>query len=683
MIRHSLPPGALALVLFPLLMSCSSALDDDGTEHPTSAPSPAVTGEPTSAASETPAAGSSPEPSSSPGVTETPLFHAGSTPTLPAELASPSPHQETPPAVTPTPGPGSLPPATATPSVAATTGTPPPATPPPATPPPDTPSPDPTTSVVVDTVQGEVRGFPDEMDTVAWLGIPFASPPVGPLRWRPPAEPGSRSEPLEASHFPSPCPQFEQRDDDGDGEKELYPIGNEDCLYLNAWHPGVSREVLPIMVWIHGGSNTTGATDNPLYHGARLAARANVLLFTIQYRLNLFGFLYHEALFNGDPANDSGNYATLDIIRALEWIRDNGEAFGGDPTRVTVFGESAGGVNTWSMLMSPLADGLFHRVIVESGCFSSRTTEEARAHAEELIEIMVVAEGLTSEEDAAAWLEAQGTAWIADYLYGKSEEDIMTLFVEAGGFPTTPFKPTRDGFVFSDGAEQDLIDGRFHHVPTIIGANRDEEKLFYADLANMSELEYNVYMRALFGDDVPLIEALYPRDAYDPPTPYNQFTDILDLVFEPLCSEYMSWLISPYQPTWLYHFRYDNLVPPYDYIFGAAHGFELPFVFDHDDGALYKEDDADTRDQLAGTFAAYWGCMARFGNPNCDAPATSVPEWQQISQENREAFRRIVLDDTVEMEVLPDINLERMNFWLDYYGMPYPAVPEGGGQPSP
>jgi len=326
------------------------------------------------------------------------------------------------------------------------------------------------------------------------------------------------------------------------------------------------------------------------------------------------------------------------------------------------------------LLVSPLADELFHRAIVESGCYATRSMSEARDHAEELIEAMVVADGLSSEEEAGAFLDAQGLTWVRDYLYGKTTAELMEPFASEG-FPLSSFKPARDGVVVQSGAEQDLISGDIAHVPLIIGANRDEQKLFYANLAGMTEVEYNTYMRLLFGDDVDAVEALYPRDTYDPATPYNQFTDILDMTFEPICSEYLAWLVSPFQPTWLYHFRYDRLIPPYDYVFGAAHGFELPFVFDRLDGALYPPEYETEREALRDVVIGYWRCMAHTGRPNCDQEAPGVPTWPEVGQSDRSSFQRVILDDQVETEVLPDINVDRINFWLEYYETALPLVP--------
>lgn len=594
-----------------------------------------------------------PVPSPTPAETSpTPEGVSTSTPML----SSPTPEAVTP---TPTLAPTATPTATPTPT--------------------PEPTPEPTVApeqpLLVETSGGPVLGQLDDEDTVSWLGLPFAAPPVGALRWRAPQDPTPWTETRNADAFSPPCAQLVESDADGDGETELGPLGDEDCLYLNVWRPRArAGEKRPVMVWIHGGANVQGSSSVALYEGSRLSSRGDVLLVTLQYRLSFWGYVYHEALRNGDPLTDSGNFGTLDIIKALQWVQDNAEAFGGDPSRVTIFGESAGGVNVWSMLMSPLAEGLFHAGIVESGCYSSDTPERARERAQGTLEGMVVADGLTTAEEAASYLNAQGTAWITTYLSGKTQEELLAYFAAAGGFGISEYKPVRDGVVYSNGGEDDLITGSYNRVPLIIGANRDEQKAFYASYSNMKEAQYNLFMQALFGDDQEAVEALYPRSSYDPDTPYNQLTDILDLTFEPICSELAAWIIAPHQPTYLYHFRYDRLINPYDYVYGAAHAFELPFVFGYVESSLYPSNALAERETLSRGFMQYWSCLAHTGNPSCSRTLASVPTWKPVGQ-SVEQFERMVLDDVVVPEVMPRINIERINFWTDYYNLPFAPIP--------
>ena len=206
---------------------------------------------------------------------------------------------------------------------------------------------------------GKLSGQTDaETATWEWLGVPFAQPPVDALRWRAPLAEQNWEGVREATNFPSACPQF---------DRSRAVIGAEDCLYLNVWRPQTQQRDLPVYVWVHGGSNTSGSIDVDFYQGGTIAERSNMVVVSIQYRLGALGWLHYAPLQNGDANDDSGNYGTLDIIRSLQWIKDNITSFGGDPTNVTVTGESAGAINIISLLMAEQASGLFEKAVIQSG----------------------------------------------------------------------------------------------------------------------------------------------------------------------------------------------------------------------------------------------------------------------------------------------------------------------------
>ena len=218
---------------------------------------------------------------------------------------------------------------------------------------------------VVATTSGPVRG--ETVDGVrVFRGIPYASPPVGDLRWKPPALPTAWTDPRDALEFGTPCwqPPLE-------GFYSRGPIDrSEDCLYLNVWTRTTEGDALPVMVWIHGGALQIGHGHLPMYDGGALTEKG-VVLVSINYRLGVMGFLAHEELSAESPEGVSGNYGILDQIAALTWVRDNIAAFGGDPGNVTVFGESAGSWSVCFLYASPLAAGLVHRAIGQSGgCFA-------------------------------------------------------------------------------------------------------------------------------------------------------------------------------------------------------------------------------------------------------------------------------------------------------------------------
>jgi len=215
---------------------------------------------------------------------------------------------------------------------------------------------------VVRTDAGIVQGTLEE-GLAVFRGIPYAAPPVGKLRWQPPQAPPSWTGVQKAASFGPACPQQEVSELEGGGDLGRM---SEDCLYLNIWKPLTQRnEKLPVMVWIHGGGFVVGAGSGPEYPGDRLA-RKGMIVVTLNYRLGALGFFVHEDLEKESPAGVSGNYGLLDQIAALRWIKKNIAAFGGDPERITLFGESAGAASISLLMLSPQARGLFHRAIMES-----------------------------------------------------------------------------------------------------------------------------------------------------------------------------------------------------------------------------------------------------------------------------------------------------------------------------
>ncbi|MCP4757192.1 MAG: carboxylesterase family protein, partial [Proteobacteria bacterium] len=209
------------------------------------------------------------------------------------------------------------------------------------------------------TTHGIVSGKKGSNDTWVWRGIPFAKPPLGELRWKAPRDPEPWEGVKKTVAFSKMCPQ-------SGGLEGGLDKSSEDCLYLNIWRPRSNERDLPVYFWIHGGGNTEGSGIK--FKGGNLSRKANMVVATVNYRLGPLGWFAHPALRNGANAlDDSGNYGTLDLIKSLEWVRDNISAFGGDPSSVTIAGESAGGWNVQSLLISPLAAGLFHGAVSQSG----------------------------------------------------------------------------------------------------------------------------------------------------------------------------------------------------------------------------------------------------------------------------------------------------------------------------
>lgn len=308
---------------------------------------------------------------------------------------------------------------------------------------------DPTLAV---TAEGPLRGERLPSGTRTWKGIPYAAPPVGALRFRPPAPVASWTEARRAIDYAPACMQIDER---------RRAIGSEDCLYLNVWSPeAASTEKLPVLFWIHGGDNVIGSASEPWYDATQLAERANAVVVTINYRLGAFGWLAHPAFARENPHAATGNYGLHDAIAALSWVQRNAAVFGGDPTKVLVFGQSAGASNTCALVTSPLARGLFSRammlslschIIGEPGIASTNEVAERKL-------------GCTGASDVAACLRSKSAKEIAS-LPGAS---LVRTDEQADYYETI------DGWAVPEHPEALLAKGKHNRMPMILGTTRDE-----------------------------------------------------------------------------------------------------------------------------------------------------------------------------------------------------------------
>ena len=489
---------------------------------------------------------------------------------------------------------------------------------------------------------GEVLGFVSHYGSHAWLGIPYAAPPVGDLRWRAPRPPGTWAGTHEALAFGSPCVQYSSIFGGVATAPPGQPVGSEDCLYLNVWAPRfdaaevpTGEKRLPVMVWIHGGGNTIG--EGGFYDGGNLAATEDVIVITFNYRLGPFGWFRHASL-RGAGTSDldrSGNFGTLDLVRALEWVRDNISAFGGDPGNVTVFGESAGGTNTYTMLLSPQAHGLFHRAIVESGGlgFSDVTsaenfTDDAEAGAEnssnEVLLRLLQRDGAGDRAAAKARLAAMSAAEVESYLRGKKAFDLLTVYtpMPGAGMFRMP-KVFRDGVVLPSEEPMQALsrpDG-YNHVPVILGTNRDENKLF------------------MFNDPHWVRKFLWIIPRLRDEKMYNVTAEYLAKMWKANgADEPAAAMAASGAPgVWVYRFDWDEephvLGADLSMMLGAAHGFEIPFVFGHFElgkagDAIFTEKNAPGRQALSAEMMSYWAQLAYSGNPGRGRDG-SLPEWKR------------------------------------------------------
>ena len=465
---------------------------------------------------------------------------------------------------------------------------------------------------VRETAYGTVRGVDASASTgtYAWKGIPFARPPVGELRWQPPVAPVAWSGERDATRFGNAClqmgrlygPGANNRFDDTIGQTLGTPVGSEDCLTLNIWRPATTQDNLPVLLFLHGGSAISGYTADPVYDGAALARAANAVVVTANYRLDVLGFFQMPQLHTGTQAY-TGNYALLDNLQALSFIQRNIANFGGNAGNVTLMGQSAGAGNVLALLTSPRAAGLFHKALPISGGTSLATQLPANsiptlnpaskyaAQSAALLAALVQADGLAADTMGAAAIIAGWTpAQTASYLRGKDGRVVLQTVLRAG---LTGSGPIPDNVVLPADPIAEMAAGRYHKVPVLSGYTADEAKLFAPFLAllggkpgmKISDAE-RFAMTQAFNPDA--ATTLTTADILDPSylpvtapgTGYNARMKLLGSVFiEPSRDNLLNTLRTQQSNVWSYQFNWAQQPAPWNDVYGAAHGFDLPFVF--------------------------------------------------------------------------------------------------------
>jgi len=439
----------------------------------------------------------------------------------------------------------------------------------------------------------------------AYLGVPFASSPVGELRWKAPQPVKSWREVRECTEYGPVCPQLE-------GSVEEGGVGDartsEDCLYLNVWTPAKNdSEKMPVMVWIHGGAYIRGAGSVSMYDGHNLA-KEGVVLVTINYRLDSLGFLAHPLLSKESPKGVSGNYGLLDQIEALKWVKSNIESFGGDKECVTIFGESAGATSVCNLMASPVAEGLFQRAIVESGPFMDHemlfTPFRTMKQCEQIGEKFVASLGCDGKPDPMEAMREK-----------TPEELLQATALEPGAFEgccNIEFAPAVDGWVLPDDPVSVFMNDEQHDIPLIVGSNRDEGTLFIQD-TEMSADEYRQTVLCFYGDSGEDVLKLFPPDeAGDIKQTLNRLTTVMD--FFSVARFTAASMEGKKSNAFLYEFS--RVPPPVEGTgVGAYHGAEMRYVFGNLDTAKgYREEDL----ELSRTIMRYWVNFADSGDPNGD-----------------------------------------------------------------
>jgi para-nitrobenzyl esterase len=487
---------------------------------------------------------------------------------------------------------------------------------------------------VVQTKYGIVDGFSDK-GTWCWKGIPYATPPEGPLRWKAPLDPIPWLGTRKAKKFGSSAAQIMMF---------LGPDGSEDCLYLNIWRPKSSETELPVYLYMHGGGNSIGSSGTSSYYGNAVAEKSNLLYISVNYRLGAMGWFIHPAVTStGSPEDQSGNYGTLDLVKALEWVRDNIKAFGGDPSNVTIAGESGGAFNVLSLLASPVAKGLFHRGVVESGLSFIWSTEEAKSQSDNLLEALLVKDRRAGDvEEAKQVIGKMQDDEIDEYLRSKSAFTIMK------NIPTRDFGMAAWRTIFADGTVMpkegyDIFSSEewANEVPVIIGCTKDEMKLFgwFRKNPPLNTREYDLvwrYFSMLWranGVDELAIKMTSGSDA----------------------------------PVYVYRFDWGSVDEHGESVLpgkkgrelGAHHASEIPFFLGMGGGDIalltgktHNKHNKPGREKLTDLCMSYLANFARTGNPNHD----DLPHWP-VWDNTEGVDKAIVLDagfDDLQISYLTD-----------------------------
>jgi para-nitrobenzyl esterase len=508
------------------------------------------------------------------------------------------------------------------------------------------------------TTTGEVVGFVGEYGSHVWLGIPYAKPPVGELRWRAPlpAEPWSGTR--EALQFGAPCPQLASPFGGLDDLPRGTPGGDEDCLTLNVYSPRRSAEEvakgearLPVMLWIHGGGNVVGHSG--FYDGGNLAASQNLVVVTTNYRLGPLGWFRHASLRGSgtSEADRSGNFGTLDLIRALQWVQENIVAFGGDPGNVTIFGESAGGTDVFTLLLSPRAQGLFHRAIAQSGgthlssvAAAEHFVDEAgpgdEASSNEVLLKLLVRDGSARERsEAKAALAAMSPEAVARYLRGRSAVEMLEVYgaERDEGLIDMP-KVFAEGTVIprEDPMRRFARRDGYNRVPVMLGTNRDENKLFmFADPRRVKRVLW-IFPRLLdeerYNVTAEYLSAMWKASGADEPAAAMRRTQGSNV--------------------FVYRFDWDEeptlLGADLSVMLGAGHGLEIPFVFGHFDlggegNVIFSNGNEPGRRELSGRMMSYWAEFAYTGDPGRGRQG-ELPPWTAWDPGAPDAPKFMLLD---------------------------------------
>ena len=494
---------------------------------------------------------------------------------------------------------------------------------------------------VLATNRGPVRGVALTGGVMTFKAIPYAAPPVGPLRFAPPVPAPAWTQPRDGSKLPATAMQAPSSSSAsptselGKALQAVFPgradfeAQSEDCLYLNVWTRGLGDgKKRPVMVWMHGGGFAYGSGGWPMYDGANLAAQ-DVVIVTLNHRLNVFGYL------DLPEVAGSGNAGMLDLVAALQWVRDNAEAIGGDAGNVTIFGESGGGAKVSYLLAMPVAKGLFHRAVIQSGP-GVKAVPRARAAAlrADLYKELVLADGDVAGLRAAAPAAIQKAAAAAE---AKQT---------GAGFDRSGFSPVAGDGVLPDQPWDPKAPDTARDVPVLIGINRDEMTLFMASapwFGRLDDAGLEKMAAAIFGPRAPaVLEALRKDFPNDSPTYLATHLTTYGRMFAGSVQIAERKAAQGGAKAWFYLLEWETPVGP----LRSPHTLEIPLVFDNVENSRVLMGPGPAPLLMARQMSAAWLAFARTGDPNTPA----LPKWPAY-----EAARRSTMVFNLESRVVEDL----------------------------
>ncbi len=454
--------------------------------------------------------------------------------------------------------------------------------------------------------QGLLKGKTQNNLTV-FKGIPFAKPPVGKLRWQAPQPAENWDGVKQAQDYAPACIQAGNP-----------PSGiSEDCLYLNIWAPAKSAdENIPVFVWIYGGGFSFGTSSDPIFDGRHLAKKG-VIVVTIAYRVGQLGFLAHPQLSQESKNGVSGNYGLLDQIEALKWIKHNIASFGGDPNKVTIAGESAGGISVSMLAASPVAKGLFHGAISQSGGSFGPDRKQGYPG-----ENMILLE--QAEQEGTAYVKQLGASSINELRKMDAKKFIPAGWSLPGGWPIV------DGYVIADDQYKLYQKGQYNDVPVLVGYNSDEGASF---VWNNNPKQFIEGVKKRFGPYAKDLLAAYP-------TSNDKITRMGRNLIRDAAFGWHTWSWAKLQsetgqsPAYLYYFDQhpEHKKGSDKYNYGSPHGQDIAYVFQHLDSTNPDINQNDLR--LADAISSYWANFTKTGNPN----GKKLPKWPAYNSDSQKVM---------------------------------------------